>query len=154
MDEGAQTANSQRLAEMTRGINFVMLTTETADGSLRSRPMAAPAFAPDGRLWFFTRAGSQKLEEIHDYPEVNITFADPYGQRYVSVSGIARVMDDPGKIKELWQPAYEAWFPLGLHDPDLVLLNIEIEHAENFDAASGRMAPLIGQRQLTGNITV
>jgi len=37
-----------------------MLTTEEADGSMRSRPLATLQLDSEGRLWFFTGLSSGK----------------------------------------------------------------------------------------------
>jgi len=76
-----------RLTELIRGIRVAMLTTATEAGDLRSRPMVPCHTGPEGGLWFFTRVGDAKVEEARQHPHVNVSFADPEGNRYLSVSG-------------------------------------------------------------------
>ena len=47
-----------------KGIGFAMLTTEEADGTLRSRPLATLQMDAAGKLWFFTALSSGKVGEI------------------------------------------------------------------------------------------
>lgn len=134
----------RKLGEMMKGIEFAMLTTIDTDGSLRSRPMATQQVEFDGRIYFFTRAGSPKVDEVERAQEVNVSYADPQQHRYVSVSGKAHTSRDREKMKELWSPALKAWFPGGLEDPDIALLSIDVERAEYWDTPSSPVAHLVG----------
>lgn len=132
------------LARLIRDIRFCMLTTRDLDGKLHSRPMATQQAPFDGWLWFFTGRATHKAEEIAAEPAVNCSYADPQHQRYISVSGTAQVVQDPEMMERLWSPAYKAWFPRGLEDPDLALLRVDVEHAEYWDAPHGAVVKLIG----------
>jgi len=75
---------------------------------------------------------------------VNISYADTDSQKYVSVSGVANVVQDRAKAEELWSPAYKAWFPGGLEDPSLALLKVEVTQAEYWEAPHGAVVRLVG----------
>jgi general stress protein 26 len=132
----------RKLAEEIRGIRFAMLTTVEADGTLRSRPMAALGPSTEAELWFLTRADSPKVDEIARERHVNLSYASPAEDRFVSVSGSAELVRDPSKARELWSPALNAWFPAGPDDLQLALLKVRVEHAERWDRESRSMAPL------------
>ncbi len=132
------------LREMIRDIDVAMLTTMTHDGSLRSRPMATRQGEFDGVLWFLTSEGTAKAGEVAEHHAVNISYSKPEAKRYVSVSGKATLVRDREKTGELWAPPFKAWFPHGPNDPDLVLLRVEVQQAEYWDSAAGRMVPLAG----------
>ena len=134
----------KKLAAMIKDIEFAMLTTIEEDGSLCSRPMATQQVEFDGQLWFFTHASSPKVEEVAQDRNVNVSYANPDEQRYVSVSGKARLVRDQAKIRELWNPALKAWFPEGLDDPQLALLNITVERAEYWDSSQSAFVHLVG----------
>jgi general stress protein 26 len=134
----------QKLGELIKDIRIAMLTTALPDGSLRSRPMATQETRFDGTLWFFTQSDAGKVHEIEDDTHVNISYADPKSQTYVSVSGRARVNRDRAKIKELWSAPLRAWFPDGSDDPQIALLQVEVETAEYWDSSSSAMVHLIG----------
>jgi general stress protein 26 len=133
-----------KLGELIKEIDFAMFTTVDQDGTLRSRPMSTQQVEFDGDLWFFTGASTDKVDEIQHDQQVNLAYADPKNQRYVSVSGSARLVRDQAKIKELWNPAYKAWFPKGLEDPDLALLQVSVSKAEYWDSPSSTVAHIIG----------
>jgi general stress protein 26 len=52
------------------------------------------------------------------------------------------VINDRDKIKELWSPILKAWFPKGIDDPDLALVECAVLEAEYWDASSSRMVQL------------
>lgn len=141
-----------KLGGLIKDIQIAMLTTLDEDGSLRSRPMAAPQVAFEGELWFFTEADAPKVEESQQHRQVNVSFANPEHQDYVSVSGTASLVRDRQKMEELWSPWFRAWFPQGLDDPNLALLKVDVEKAEYWDAPSSTMVQLYGvvKATLTG----
>ena len=83
---------------------------------------------------------------------MNVSYANPEDQRYVSVSGMASTMTDRGKMEELWSPLHKAWFPKGLDDPNIALLRIDVDRAEYWDAPSSAVVQLFGfaKAMLTG----
>lgn len=139
----------KKLGELIKDIRIAMLTTALPDGSLRSRPMATQDEEFDGTLWFFTGAESGKVHEIEDDQHVNLSYSEPSDQKYVSVSGKARIVRDRAKIDELWSTPLKAWFPDGKDDPNIALLKIEVENAEYWDTPSSKMVHLIGMVKAT-----
>ena len=141
-----------KLGELIKDIRVAMLTTVDGDGSLRSRPMAASQQVFEGELWFFTGADAPKVEEAQQRRQVNVSFADPEHQNYVSVSGTASLVRDRQKMEELWSSWFRTWFPRGLDEPHLALLKVEAEKAEYWDAAASAMVQLYGvvKATLTG----
>jgi general stress protein 26 len=136
-----QSDNLQRLREMVKDIDFCMLTTADENGDLHSRPMSANGeIDPDGDLWFFTGVSSHKVNEIAKLPKVNVSFADPDNQRYVSITGRAQLVRDRDKIEELWQPEFKMWFPEGKDDPEIALLKVHLEKAEYWDSPSSTIS--------------
>jgi general stress protein 26 len=134
----------RKLQSLIRDIKFTMMTTAMPDGTLRSRPMATQRNEFEGTLWFFTDDHAAKVHEILEDTHVNLGYASPSKDDYVSVSGRATLVKDKGKAKELWNPMYEAWFPQGLDDPHLALIRVDIDQAECWDARTRRMVPLAG----------
>jgi general stress protein 26 len=134
----------KHLHELIDEIRIGMLTTRTPEGSLRSRPMAVHQGDVGQELWFFTHASDAKTDEIAVDSQVNVAFSCPQINSYVSVSGTAELVHDPGKMREFWNPLYKAWFPDGLDDPQIALMRVMIDGAEYWDAPSGTMVQLVG----------
>jgi len=132
-----QSDSLERLREMIKDIDFCMLTTIDEQGDPHSRPMSSNGdIDPDGDLYFFTNASSHKVSEVAQSPKVNVSFADPENQRYVSVTGLASLVQDREKINELWRPEFKMWFPKGKDDPDIALLRVNLEKGEYWDSPS------------------
>jgi general stress protein 26 len=149
-ESNGQADAIKKLGQLIEDIQFAMLTTTDPDGSLRSRPMATHQDHGgkgkdfDGVLWFFTKAESGKVDEVQQDQHVNLAYASPEKSKYVSVSGIATLVRDKLKAKELWDPKYKAWFPDGLEDPDLALLRVDVAKAEYWDTPGGAVVHVIG----------
>jgi len=143
----------KKVAELVDEIKFAMLTTEEADGTLRSRPMATMQMDAAGNLWFFTALSSPKVEEAGLHRQVNLSYARIDKQDYLSVSGICEVVRDKEKMRSLWTPWIKPWFPRGLDDTDLVLLKVTITEAEYWTAPGSAAKRLYGlaKGMLTGN---
>lgn len=141
--ENPLNESTKWLARLIADFRVSMLTTVDTDGSLHSRPMVAQYKEFDGNLWFFTHAHTHKVVEVKNCEQVNLSYASWEDGRYVSISGIAELVCDPEKLKEMWNPNYKDWFPQGLDDPDLALLKVRVEEAEYWDA-SGKVMVQIG----------
>ena len=128
----------EKIGELIGDVRIAMLTTTRRDGRLVSRPLYTVETARpfNGDLWFFVRATSHKADEIDGDPHVNLAYASPERNTYVSVSGRARLVDSRAKVAELWSPAMRAYFD-GPEDRDLVLLRVDVDGAEYWDGPSG-----------------
>jgi general stress protein 26 len=140
-----------KIWDMIRGIKVAMLTSDD-HGVLRSRPMVASQQTFEGTLWFFTREHASKVTEIDHDPRVNVSYADPSAQNYVSLSGAATLITDPATLKQHFSEALRTWFPKGLDDPELSLLKVDIDQAEYWDAPNATMLHAYGylKARLTG----
>ena len=132
-----QSGDLEKLRDMIKEIDFCMLTTMDEQGDPHSRPMSSNGdIDPNGNLWFFTGLSSHKVAEVDRAPKVNVSFADPENQRYVSVTGTAELVRDRQKIDELWRPEFKMWFSQGKDDPEVALLRVSLEKGEYWDSPS------------------
>ena len=128
-----------------------VLTTVAPDGTLIARPMALQKVEFDGDLWFFAERSSRKVRHVTANPVVNVAVGS--GATWVSVAGVADVVDDVAKKRDLWSAAVEAWLPEGPESPQSVLLRVRAEAAEYWDAPGGRVATLLSfvKSKVTGD---
>ena len=138
------TTGMQRLAELVGEAQIAMLTTAEANGLLRSRPLVTLQLDSDGRLWFFVSLTSPKVDEISRHRQVNLSYSDPDKQDYVSISGAAQIVRDREKMRTLWTPWVEPYFPGGLEDPNLALLCVQVDQAEYWNAPESNVQRLYG----------
>ena len=125
-------ANVDRAWDLMKKIGFAMLVTRDSD-KLRARPMSAYIQRELNAVFFLTDARRHKDEEIARDPSVNLSFADPSSQKYVSVTGTAAVSNDRAKIKELFSTPAKAWWD-GADDPNIRILRFTPDDAEFWDS--------------------
>lgn len=129
---------------LVKDIKFAMFTTHHANGHLHSRPMTTQNsnLDQDSNLWFFMSRQSEPVHDLATDAQVNVSYADPHKDSYVSVSGVASVVDDQAKKSELWSPLSQAWFKGGPTDPDLALVRVKISHANYWDVKESKIVQL------------
>ena len=130
------TGDLTKLYEHIDDIEIAMLTTRRPDGHLESRAMATQKRVPGADLWFVTLEGSGKLHAIEHDPHVNLSFYKDRTREWISISGIASISRDRGRIHELYASDWKAWFadegdprhgtP---DDPRMVLIGVDIHAA-------------------------
>jgi general stress protein 26 len=141
--EDKREESIKKVNDLIEDVQIAMLTTIDG-GTLRSRPMQTQEAEFDGDLWFFTSTDTHKTDEIEKDNRVNVAYASPGDNTYVSVSGTASLVNDKEKIEELWNPILKAWFPKGLDDPTLILLKVSVEQAEYWDSTSSTVVQIVG----------
>lgn len=134
--------NVKDLSDKIDSVRFAMFTTIDRHGHLTAAPMTSQEMDSDGNLWFFTSNDTDLWENIAAEPEVNVSFAEPKDGLYVSVSGTAERVVDRAKIKQLWNPFVQAWYPIGPDDPKVGLVRVHPHSAEYWDTASSKMVSL------------
>lgn len=134
----------ERLWALIKDIRFAMFTTHDTNGHLHARPMTTQnrSIDEDHSLWFFMSRSGEPVAELQADPNVNVAYADPDQDAYVSVSGVAQLVDDRTRARQLWSTMNEAWFPNGVDDPDLALVRVDIVHADYWDVKANKLTQL------------
>ena len=132
------------LWKLIKDIRFGMLTHRTSTGMLHAHPLTTQNRQLDeqAELYFFISQSGELYERLLTDGEVNVSYADPDEDSYVSVSGQARFVEDRALKETLWSPMAKAWFPGGVSDPDLALLAVRIRHAEYWNVDESKMVQL------------
>ena len=130
------------LQQKVDNIRTAMLTTFAPSKGFHCRPMGTAEIDANGDIWFFTNEYSAKAEEISVDNKVNVTYSDSGTNTYLSIKGMALLIDDKEKMKQLWNPFIQAFFPDGLNDPKLILLKVETSDMEYWDSNSSKIVVL------------
>lgn len=138
-----RAANIEKLAELIADVEIAMLTTVAPSGHLVSRPLGTQEVEFDGDLWFATECDSGKAAEIQANPYVNVAFAAPGKDIYVSVAGRATLVRDRAKIEQLWSPRMQSYVQGGKDDPNLCLIRVEADSAEYWDGHGRRLGQVL-----------
>jgi general stress protein 26 len=139
-----QSDAAARLKELVEDIDFTMLTTQDAAGSLVSRPMSTREMDENGDIWFFLADDSKTAGEAQADSDVGLSYADPKGMRFVSVAGKASVVHDRAKMEELYSPSLDIWFENGLDTPDIALLRVTPVTCEFWEPKHGKIIMAAG----------
>ena len=140
-----------KLWSMIKDIKVAMMTSWDGE-AMHSRPMHGIQEEYEGKLYFFTREESAKTAEISKYDKINLAYADIDHNTFVSIAGRSRLVHDQERMRRYWNPMVSAWFPKGLNDPDLALIEVEADSAQYWDSTSSNMRYLweIASANLTG----
>jgi general stress protein 26 len=120
-----------RVWEIAEQVGICMLTSRSADGGLRARPLQA---RPQRKncICFVTHFRSAKEDEIEADPNVGLTFVDVKANAYVSITGQALVFRDSERAEQLWRATDTMWWE-GPKDPNARIIRVEPMFAEMWD---------------------
>ena len=140
----SKSTDGHTLWTLIKDIKFGMLTHRHSDGQLHSTPLTTQNKADDEgtALYFFISRKSDVAACVAKDANVNVAYAHPGDDRYVSVAGHASIVEDQAKKDYLFTSFAKAWFPGGATDPDMALLQINIGHAEYWDVKESKMVQL------------
>jgi general stress protein 26 len=102
----------------------------TIDESGRPHTRTMDPFLPDEDfvIWMGTNRNTRKVEEIQNDPRVNLYYQHPQGAGYVSISGIARLVDDPAEKARRWKEGWEQFYTN--RDREYLLIAVTPERME------------------------
>ena len=126
--------STDRLNALVGGIRVAMLTTEAPMGTLQARPLTVQR-VDESAIWFLVDADAQWVSGRLD--AVNLSFVD--GDTWVSASGTATLVRDPGVLEELGDPVSDAWFDEGT---DPAAMRVDIIRADYWDGP-GKLVQLL-----------
>lgn len=97
--------------EIMTAANTCALITIDDEGHPRVRTM--DPFPPEGdfTVWFGTNSKSRKAREIKINNSVTLYYTDPDETSYVTIHGIAQLIDDPIEKEKRWKKEWEAFYP-------------------------------------------
>lgn len=118
------------MSGIIKDVKFAMVTTTTSEGHLHARPMTTQEKEYDGDLWFIGGKDSEGVADMKAHPQINVSFANPEKQKYLSITGTAELVEDQAKLDEMWSDFYVAYFDGGKQDPNIQLIKVSAHGAE------------------------
>lgn len=140
IDQADENRSIETLDSLLDGFEIATLVTESLNGDLRGRPMAIAGHEEGAVLYFLSRSDDEKLQEMLQRDDVSVTLSGE--NKYVSISGKARVNTDLSLIDQMWSPSARLWFPEGPRDPNIALVMVEPSYAECWDRRGVRQIEL------------
>lgn len=97
--------------EVMETARYCALITVDSKGRTHARTM--DPFAPDENMlvWFGTNPGSRKVAEIRRNSRVVLYYFDREGPAYVTISGTARLVNDPKEKSRRWKDEWKTFYP-------------------------------------------
>ena len=137
-------SDQETLWGLIKDVKFAMLTHRHRDGSLQGHPLTTQNKSIDegSVLYFFISEKSGLASRLREDSNVNVSYADPGADTYVSIAGTASFSSSMATKERLFSPMAKAWFPGGVNDPDLALLEVKITHAEFWDVKDSKVTQL------------
>lgn len=118
-----------------------VLTSVSPEGDLHAQPLTVcnHALDEDGMLWFFVDHSDEVAHDVLDDPQVSISFAHPFRPEFVCVSGLARLVREPQRKRELWRTGRTGRCMGSPEDPHIALLGVRVTHATYWNVKTQRM---------------
>lgn len=129
----------EKFHELLGKFETAILTTQSQNGEIRSRPMAIARVEPNCDLWFLTGIDTEKTEEILSQSVAGVS-CQRDREMYLSLSGMATISRDAAKVRSLWKEPYRVWFPEGPEDANLALIHFEAHSGEYWDSSGWNKA--------------
>lgn len=129
--------NVQKLGDILRTLDHVMLTTRDQGGFLVSRPMALRVDEFDGVLLLVAPLDSRVITNITADPKVNISHTGPLTS--LSVAGTAIFSPSRERVNTYWHSGLTPWFPRGADRT--ALIEITVEEARFWTFAGQQRSP-------------
>lgn len=133
----------KKFKKLITDINVCMFITINRAEHEHTRPMATIDIEDDGTLWFFTDIRSIKVEEVAMDKLVHLTYAHPGKDSYIDVWGLANIVTDKQTIKDKWKTIVKAWFPDGVDDPNIAMLQVKPTESYYWDSETGKMVQFL-----------
>ena len=85
----------------------------TQDQKGRSRVRVMDPFLPESDfiVWFGTNSKSRKVNQIKKDPRVTLYYFDPNASGYVTIHGIAQLVNDPKEKEKRWKDEWKDFYP-------------------------------------------
>lgn len=132
------------LWKLIKGNRFAMLTHRHPNGRLHSHPLTTQnrSLEPGDPLYFFVARETELGQRLLADGNVCVSYADPDKDVYISISGMARISENMDTKRRLFNALAKAWFPGGADDPNLELVEVEIQHAEYWNIKESKTRQL------------
>ena len=109
----------------------------TQDSSGRSQARTLDPFPPDENMvvWLGTNPRSRKVAAIRRNPHVALYYFDRKSQAYVTIYGIARLVNDPKAKLKWWKDEWKDFYPD--RTKDFLLIRVTPEKLEVVNVKKG-----------------
>ena len=108
--------------EVIAAARYGALITVDSTGQPRARLMDPFPPEADMTIWLATNPKSRKVRLLRTNPRATLYYFDPASLSYVTLTGVARLVDDPAEKARRWKEGWDMFYP----DRDESYLLIEV----------------------------
>ncbi len=128
----------EKMRTLMQEPKIIMMATALEKIPFSVCPMTIQQIDDQGDLWFLTSRESDHFKDIEHDNRVQLIYSDEPNQKYLSMFGNATHIVDVQKVNQLWNNRLNEWFN-GKKDPNVALLNVNIENAYYWDSGSQKL---------------
>lgn len=121
--------------EIMTTTRYCALITTGRDGRAHARTMDAFVPEADMTVWLATNPLSRKAAEIRRNPKVTLYYFDRESAAYVTIYGIARLVNDKGEKAKRWKDDWKIFYPD--RDKSYLLIKVTPERLEVVNVSKG-----------------
>lgn len=129
----------KKLQDLTEEIKVCMFCTYTKEQQMECAPMTTQKTDVSGNIWFISDQNSDRNRDLLQNKNVDLLYAHPGKESFVSVHGTAEIIYDKQVIKEMWSPLAKAWFKEGKDDPNVSIIKVTPAEGKYWDTKNGKM---------------
>jgi general stress protein 26 len=133
----------KKIRDLAESARTCLFGTISNSPLLSVRPMAVQTVDDAGSIWFLSGRSSDKNEHILDDPRVQLFFANTGASEYLTLDGTAVIHEDRATREKHWSAIAKTWFPGGVDDPDLTVIEVQITDGHYWDTKHGKMVSLM-----------
>ena len=129
----------ETLFETLDKVRFGMFGPSSEKGHMQ--PMTHFADQDRSTVWFITSAKTDlaRVMRADGDRRMHHCVIGPDQNYFACLMGRARQSRDEAKLDELWSPMVGAWFPGGRDDPDVMLIQLQLEEASVWATADSSL---------------
>ncbi|MGL5253372.1 MAG: pyridoxamine 5'-phosphate oxidase family protein [Moraxella sp.] len=122
----------ENINKVIDSVKYAMMTTITSDEKhLHACPMTTNKNdLENGKIWFIGDKKSETVQDLAKNPQVNLSYTSADQKDFVSINGVAELVDDKTKLDELWSPIYNAFYEKGKEDPNVQVIGVTCNGAQ------------------------
>lgn len=124
-------------------IKNCMCCTDAKEVAVKSRTQGTSWVDDDGNFWFLCRKYDWQNPLIASGNHIELIYSEPGQAHLLTVYGTGTLANSREKLEQRWQVLDRDWFPLGISDPDIVLIKVSPKEAYYKDGRFGHMVALM-----------
>lgn len=138
MSELTKEQHLENINAIIKDVKFTMFSTITTDEKhIHACPMTTNKNElENAKIWFIGDKTTEMVKDIEKNPQVNLSYTSTDDKNFVSINGVAKLIDDKAKLDELWSPIYNAFYEHGKDDPNVQIICVECNGAEYWQSGN------------------